>query len=140
MTNSQRCPTGYRWVQATFNGLRVCGRPPNGGYQTCTKTTFPTGGMEYRQVCGRALGYQYGDPMAFALNSDQSIDSYYLDGLTLTNGSRQHIWSFVNGLSEDRQGDNTCPCTPIASGITIPLLLYWVRLLLQIANLVQLII
>ena len=76
--------------------------------------------------CGihsRALGYQYGDPVAFSLSSGRSIDDYYLDGLTLThrqNGSRQHIWSFANGLSEDRGGRDACPCAPFASGITIP--------------------
>ena len=108
-----------------FNGLRLCGRPPNAGHFTCTQTTFSTGGMEYRQVCGRALGYQYGDPVAFAYSPNRAIDDYYLDGLTLThgqNGSRQHIWSFVNGLSEDRQYRDACPCAPHVreNGITIP--------------------
>ena len=78
------CPSG--WIQATFNGLRVCGRPPDAGHFTCTQTTFSTGGMEYRQVCGRALGYQYGDPVAFAVSPGRTIDGYYLDGLTLTHG------------------------------------------------------
>ena len=123
--SSETCPTG--WVPAMFNGLRVCGRPPDAGYRTCTQTTFSTGGKVYGQVCGRALGYQYGDPVAFGtytyhrLNS--SIDDYYLDGLTLThgqNGSRKHIWSFVNGLSEDRGGGDVCPCAPFTSGILVP--------------------
>ena len=119
--SSQTCPTG--WVQANFNGLRVCGRPPNATPRTCTQSTFPTGGVEYSQVCGQALGYQYGDPVAFALSSGQSIDDYYMDGLTLThgqNGSRQHIWSFANGLSEDRSGNNACPCAPLAGVVTVP--------------------
>ena len=126
MTNpSETCPSG--WVQATFNGLRLCGRPPNAGYRTCSQTIFSTGGVEYRQVCGQALGYQYGDPTAFgayiAFTPGASIDDYYLDGLTLThgqNGSRQHIWSFINGLSENRRGSDACPCAPFASGITSP--------------------
>ena len=93
MTNSlETCPSG--WVQATFNGLRLCGRPPNAGYRTCSQTIFSTGGMEYRQVCGQALGYQYGDPTAFgayiAFTPGASIDDYYLDGLTLTHGQMAH--------------------------------------------------
>ena len=119
---SQTCPSG--WVQAMFNGLRVCGRPSNAEFLTCTEATFPTGGMEYRQVCGRALGYQYGDQTAFgaytAFTSDSTINDYYLDGLTLTHGSRQHIWSFVNGYSETRVGRDACPCAPFASGFIIP--------------------
>ena len=102
----------------------MCGRPPNASPRTCTQATFPTGGMEYRQVCGRAIGYQYGDPVAFSLSrSGRSIDGYYVDGLTLTHGQtglRQHIWSFANGLSEDRSGSDACPCAPLASGIIIP--------------------
>ena len=123
---SQTCPSG--WVPATFNGLRVCGRPPDAGWRTCTQTTFSTMGKEYRQVCGQALGYQYGDPVAFGTYTyhtfDNSVNDYYLDGLTLThgqNGSRQHIWSFVNGLSEDRTNADGCPCAPFASSnINIP--------------------
>ena len=69
------------------------------------------------------MGYQFGDPVAFSLSSGQSIDEYYMDGLTLTYGSsgvRRHIWSFVNGLSEDRRGPDACPCAPYASGRSAP--------------------
>lgn len=119
---SQMCPSG--WTENSFSGLRMCGRPSNAGYKTCVSATFPTGSIQYTQVCGRALGYQYGDPVAFAVpRNPLSIDSYYADGLTLThgqNGSRQHIWTFANGLSEDRIGRDACPCAPYFSGVTVP--------------------
>ena len=110
--NSQQCPSG--WTEATYDGLRLCGRPANAAPRTCESANF-TIGFRYTQVCGRAIGYQFGDPVAFALSSGQSIDQYYMDGLTLTYGSqgaRRHIWSFVNGLSEDRVGRDACPCAP----------------------------
>ena len=123
---SQMCPSG--WTETSFSGLRMCGRFSSAGYQTCVSTIFPTGGVAYTQVCGRALGYQYGDPVAFAYNSPslsngRTIDDYYVDGLTLThgqNGTRVHIWTFANGLSEDRGGIDACPCAPNFSGLTVP--------------------
>ena len=116
---SYECPSG--WMFATFNGLRVCGRPISSGAQTCTSNIFSTGSMQYNQVCGQARGYQYGDPVAFAINGP--IDGFYVDGLTLTHGasgSRQHIWTFANGLSEDRSGRDACPCAPNFGGTTVP--------------------
>jgi len=116
MTNtSQQCPS--EWTEATYSGLRLCGRPANAVARTC-KSAYFTVGFEYNEVCGRAVGYQFGDPVAFALSSGQTIDQYYMDGLTLTYGSsgvRMHVWSFANGLSEERSGSNACPCAPFAN-------------------------
>ena len=122
---SQICPTG--WNETSFNGKRMCGRPPDAGFGTCVSTEFSTGDVVYTQVCGRALGYQYGDTVAFGINSprfgERFIDSYYVDGLTLThgqNGSRQHIWSFANGLSEDISRYDACSCAPNFSEAIVP--------------------
>ena len=118
MTNrSQQCPSG--WTEATYSGLRLCGRPANAIGRTCELAYF-TVGVEYNEVCGRAVGYQFGDPVAFALSSGQTIDQYYMDGLTLTYGSsgarmHVHVWSFANGLSEERSGQDECPCAPFAN-------------------------
>jgi hypothetical protein len=66
-------------------------------------------------VCGRIRGYQFGATSAFwgydALN--QGIDSYYVDGISLTHGgagSRQHIWTFAAGLTEVDTRFSMCPC------------------------------
>ena len=121
---SQTCPPG--WYEHTSNGLRLCGRP-NTTLGGCTSVaTFPAGGVEYSQVCGQARGYQYGDVGAFsgARHQDVSIDSYYANGLSLThgaNGSRLHIWTFVNGFSEDYPGSDACPCISNSNGTTAPL-------------------
>ena len=61
-------------------------------------------------MCGRIIGYQLSTPDAFGTGSAQSIDSYYMDGLSVTHGSpRQHIWSFVGGIDEVHP-TYACPC------------------------------
>ena len=63
-------------------------------------------------MCGRALGYRFGVNAAFhGYNVNrQSIDSGYVDGLSLTHGapgSRQHIWTFASGwFSGSRDSPN----------------------------------
>ena len=63
-------------------------------------------------MCGRIISYQLGSPDAF--NGPALIDTYYIDGVSVTYGSpRQHIWSFVNGLDEVLSIPYyTCPCVP----------------------------
>ena len=53
-------------------------------------------------MCRRLRGYQFGATDAF-IYSAQGIDSYYVEGVSLTHGGagrRQHIWTFAAGLSE----------------------------------------
>ena len=73
----------------------------------------------YGQVCGRITGYQIGSPDTFI---GGSIDSHYMDGISVTHGSpRQHIWSFVGGINERILG-SACPrVTGSTSGTRIPL-------------------
>ena len=111
MTNaSQECPSA--WMQYDNTELRACERTQNvaGG---CDGTFFPTN-RQYIKVCGRATGYQVGGSAAFGWTTQQTIDTYYLYGLSLTYGSpRMHIWTFATGITE---GDHSvaswhCPCT-----------------------------
>ena len=66
------------------------------------------------KVCGRAGGYQFGSPDGFYsyLRYSQSLESAYVDGLSVTHGSpRHHIWTFAVGLSKDRNYPFwNCPC------------------------------
>ena len=84
---------------------------------------FTLTGNEYSQVCGRIIGYQYGNPHGFYPyhSFGYSIDTYYIDGLSVTHGQspRKHIWTFAAGYSEhDDLG--SCPCgSPTRQG-TIP--------------------
>ena len=81
----------------------------------CSSTTFSTNGTSYQRVCGRARGYQKGWSVAFNRyhQAGQTIDGYYVDGLSITHGNpRQHIWTFANGLYDNRSTSNNCPCAP----------------------------
>ena len=87
------------WMQYNRSEVRACERIQNlhGG---CEGTLFPVN-RQYSKVCGRATGYQVGGSAAFGWTVEQTIDSYYLYGLSLMYGSsRTHIWTFATGLSE----------------------------------------
>ena len=105
---SQQCPDGFRRVNRTTAPLRTCGRP---GPAECVSTTFPVHGIEYSQVCGRVIGYQFGAPDAFVTSA--TIDDTYVDGVSLTHGisPRQHIWTFAAALEELSSNHDVCPCT-----------------------------
>ena len=115
---SYNCPTG---LNLTSYSKRTCGRShtTHGG---CSSTTFSVGGLPYSQVCGRIRGYQFGATDAFYRPS-QGIDSYYVDGVSLTHGggagSRQHIWTFTAGVSEvtTRWPNSGCPCDTAAHSV-----------------------
>ena len=100
---SQQCPSVWQEITTPH---RVCGRRSSG---SCEGLTYATGSEQYDQVCGRIIGYQISTPDA---TNGGSIDSYYLDGVSVTYGSpRQHIWSFVAGVDEQTTyPGSTCPC------------------------------
>ena len=105
---TQQCPSVWQEITTPF---RVCGRRSTS--PSCEGVTYFTGSEQYDQVCGRIIGYQLGSPDAFSSGS-ASIDSFYLDGVSVTYGSpRQHIWSFAAGLDEVLTSPRyTCPCAP----------------------------
>ena len=117
--SSQSCPSGLTLTNYSPD-VRSCGR--SGALRGCWSTSFNTGTSQYREVCGRVRGYQFGGPSAFvgyyhtALR--QGLDGYYVEGVSLTHGpagSRTHIWTFAAGVDELNDGtfssDHYCPCT-----------------------------
>ena len=114
---SQSCPSGFTLLT---DDIRRCGKAIDGN--GCSSTMFPVQGVQYSQVCGMAIGYQDSSPDAFVPSG--SIDSVYVDGISLTYGEnpRQHIWTFAVGVHKDtRFIRNQCPCTnPDLSGHTQP--------------------
>ena len=77
---------------------------------SCEGVTYSTGSEWYDQVCGRIIGYQSGTSDAFR-GSSRSIDTSYLDGVSVTHGSpRQHIWSFAGGLDEESSVHSASSC------------------------------
>ena len=112
---TQQCPSA--WREYNSNGIRACARPTSGG---CPGKIYNVNhDRRYSKICGRVIGYQYGSPDAFA-EGDRSIDSSYMDGVSITRGMpRVHIWSYVAAASErgrcDR-GIRNCPCSSFPGG------------------------
>ena len=123
MTNhSQQCPTGL--TKYTYDGIRLCSRPANAARIGCTSATLPGGGIPYSHVCGRIVGYLFGDVEAFGYYQERrrqdTIDDYYVDGVTLTHGpsgSREHIWTFAAATAHDSPWYQ-CPCAPGPTSIS----------------------
>ena len=112
---NQQCPQG---LQLTHYSRRSCGRTPAFHQGVCSSVMFPVG-VQYRQVCGRAIGYRWEDNLGFFgyhREGRNTIDLAYVDGLSVTHGQspRTHIWTFSSGLFNGTSGDihpNTrCPC------------------------------
>ena len=124
--STEECPPGFRLYQS--GGIRACGRQSsNSG--SCQSVKFPSNGINYSQVCGKLVGYQYGttdamyagvyqneEPYGSKLAPEHfNINSYYVDGVSLTCGSpRQHIWTFIAAPLEASiasDGRYNCPCS-----------------------------
>jgi hypothetical protein len=112
-TADSQCPDG--WVEENEGGVRACGR---GSVAASCQSIYLNNirQIDYTRVCGRAIGYQYGHPDAFARrDSDVTADQNYADGLSITHGfPRQHIWTYAAAV---RDGDVPfdsiyhCPCS-----------------------------
>ena len=116
---SQQCPSVWQEITTPH---RTCGRRSTSA--SCEGLTYSTGSEQYDQVCGRIIGYELGSPDAFRGadgGPSNSIDSYYMDGISVTSHSpRQHIWSFVGGIDEMNSA-SSCPCVNgSTSGSHIP--------------------
>ena len=133
MTNSSHvCPGDLREV--IYNGLRLCARDSrstvSGNPRICTSAVFVVNdaATPYSEVCGRVVGYQYGGTVGFEgytfRASDNTIEDYYADGVTLTYGpvgSRKHIWTFVTARDEIGPETYGCPCNvDTDSRVTVP--------------------
>ena len=113
---NQQCPGAWMLQNYTTEPRRLCGNRIRYG---CLSATFNTYGIRYSQVCGRIIVYQFSSPDAFYLfhTLARSIESYYVDGVSLTHGSpgaRQHIWSFAAAFREIT-GSYTCCLCPCAN-------------------------
>ena len=101
----EQCPTSLRTITSLKN---FCTRVSNTA--SCSSVTFPTEGVRYSKICGQAVGYQYATLDAF--HGPHDINSYYVDGMSITYGSpRKHVWTYAVGLSDDyNYGSHNCPC------------------------------
>ena len=103
---SQHCPSVWREYTTPH---RVCGRRSSTG--SCEGLNYTTGSEQYDQVCGRIIGYQLGPPESFLHSRGRSINSVYVEGISITHGSpHQHIWTFACGVDEGTGLAGNCPC------------------------------
>lgn len=114
--STKECPAGLGLYES--GGFRACGRTYSSG-GSCSSITFTPHDFQYSQVCGRVIGYQYYsvDAVDHTISDQHSnIDSYYVDGASLTRGSpRQHIWTFMAAYSEQNIATYHCPCNTDSS-------------------------
>ena len=115
---SQTCPGDWRLLSSP---RRTCVRSI-AAQRGCGLASFSNNGQTYSQVCGRLIGYQYGTTDALwrpinrprETNPDManSTRSPYDGGVLITHGTttRQHIWSLVSGLTQQRTDSLGCPC------------------------------
>ena len=112
---SHSCPDGFG--ERTGSTIRTCSIntvPPN-----CPSIVFDTYGIPYTRACGKVIAFQYGSADAFGSDrrgGNPTIDSNYVDGVSLTYGSnpRKHIWTFAAALDEfgaDNDGRAICECS-----------------------------
>ncbi len=121
---TESCPNGWRLYEE--DGVRACGRTSSGG-GSCSSVQYPSNGVRYTEICGRARGYQFYTPDAIDSTigtGHNDINSHYVDGLSLTRGNpRKHVWTYIAGVKEDNPyyGTYTCPCqTGSQQGRNIP--------------------
>ena len=104
MNHDKDCPGMWRTI---FTPKKLCLGSIAAG---CTSAYFSTRGFSYDHICGQAKGIQKGTTDAFHSNV-HSIDSVYVDGVSLTSGSpRKHIWTLAVGYSDGFDSPTNCPC------------------------------
>ena len=110
------CPPGLTLQNYSNIDHSLCGRSSSG----CASTFFSTYGLNYTKVCGKVRGYQFSSIDAFLVQSN-SIDSTYVDGISITYGSnpRQHIWTYAAGEDDFQAGSDDCPCNS-GSSVVVP--------------------
>jgi hypothetical protein len=107
---SSNCPGAWTYD----GGAKVCRRPGS----NCHSATLSVSGIEWSEVRGRALAYQWSSMDAFHMYNPFGLDGPYVDGISITHGSpRKHIWTYAVGISQDGDyPDYNCPCSKYPGG------------------------
>ena len=115
------CPGNYHLYEQ--NGVRACGRS-KGGYGCRASVEFSTFQQQFSEVCGHLIGFQLASPSGVTGLRSVSIDSVYVDGISLTYGSkpRKHIWTFMAQTQENTISLSNkaflCPCCNLSTEVT----------------------
>ena len=106
------CPPELKFVSES--NVRMC-KSRAYSVNLCESIHYPVHGIAYKNICGRAKGYQFGRGLAFypyAQRGGRTVTSRYADGLLITRGRAQHhIWTFAAGASKyTNYPTYNCPC------------------------------
>ena len=106
------CPSP---LKETTTSPRRCERASS--VSGCESVVFPTEGVPFSKLCGRAVGYGVGSADALDSVRDicsssgcETINDPYVDGVSITyssNNARVHVWTFV---AQTRGSSSRCPC------------------------------
>ena len=112
VTNGNSCPNGWKKITSP---VAACRAPSdNAG---CYSAHFTTYNVPYSRVCGMAVSYQKGTTDGFASlhYSARSIHGPYVDGISITYGTRKHIWTYGIGHGDKVNYPSnhpvSCPCS-----------------------------
>ena len=94
------CP--LPWVKMSYNGNNYY--IPANITGDCHSVFYSTNGNSYQQVSGRGSVYAKDTLDGFWASTyiDAGIDSYYVDGISITHGDPcQHIWTYAFGHEQN---------------------------------------
>ena len=118
------CPDGF--IERGHLNIRTCGIGSR-LIGSCSSLIFETYRTVYSRVCGKINAYQVGNTDAFGAHGrGSSIDSNYVDGVSLTHGSnpRRHIWTFAAAVNDDPSSSHSgslCQCVRPGDRSIMPL-------------------
>ena len=127
--STENCPSGFELYQS--GGVKGCGRANQVEGVVYQFSSHLMVSVTLKCVHGRVVGYQYKSTDAVypgdytsdvygsvITQSHTDINSYYVDGVSITRGSpRQHVWTLMAGVSSAGNGNAraktaNCPCSP----------------------------
>ena len=102
-------------MKETTTSPRRCERASS--VSGCESVVFPTEGVPFSKLCGRAVGYGVTSADAFdsvrgicSSSGCETINDPYVDGVSITyssNNARAHVWTYV---AQTRGSSSRWPC------------------------------
>ena len=112
---NQQCPQGLQLIDYS---IRSCGRTQLSA-GLCSSVMFPVGGVQYRQVCGRAIGYRFVHNYTHSLDTILQVGILSMLHMSMDSVSRMdNLHAHISGrllvviLMEpgDTDAHVRCPC------------------------------
>ena len=116
---SDTCPSNL--TKYEVNGTTMCGRKNTNN--PWDAVYYHSQGIEYSNVCGRAVGYTYVNNHNCAFywsignwpRTGSTGNDLHVYGISITRGpsnNRTHVCTYAAGYKEDQPNPCNCPCAP----------------------------